>query len=98
MAQELGISIPGKIRIYADATAAIGFANGASGQSRMKHLDLRQAWIQQIRDRSIAEFIKVDGTDNKADFFTKLLSRVLFKEAESAMMAKLPANQGSLDK
>jgi hypothetical protein len=98
MAQELGISSSDKVHIYVDATAAIGFANGTSGQTRMKHLDLRQAWIQQVRDRSTAEFIKVDGTANKADFFTKLLSRVMFKEAEADLMAKLPAIQGSLDK
>jgi hypothetical protein len=51
-----------------------------------------------MRDRSTAEFIKVDGKENKADFFTKLLSMVMFKEAEAGLMATLPATQGSLDK
>jgi hypothetical protein len=63
----------------------------------MKHLDLRSAWIQQVRDRSIAVFTKIDGLENKADFFTKLLPRVQFKEFEQCLMGKLPANQGSLE-
>jgi hypothetical protein len=97
MANEMGIATPDKISIHVDATAAIGFANGTSGQSRMKHLDLRSAWIQQVRDRSLAVFTKIDGLENKADFFTKLLPRVQFKEFEQCLMGKLPANQGSLE-
>jgi hypothetical protein len=38
----------------------------------MKHIDLRQGWIKQLRDTSICHVEKVAGEENKADFFTKL--------------------------
>ena len=55
----------------------------------MKHIDLRSAWIQMLRNKKIVNIIKVPGTENGADFFTKLLSRMEFCKAESSMMAKI---------
>ena len=95
---EFGIPMPDVLQIYVDATAAIGFARGTSGTTRMKHLDLRAAWIQQLRDTSLADFVKVDGNMNEADFFTKLLPRIKFKEHEAKLMSKLPSDHGGLHK
>ena len=78
VADEVGIEVPQPIRIEIDANAALGFLNNSGSPSRMKHIDIRKGWIQQLRDRTIAEFIKVDGTLIKANFMTKLLSRVEF--------------------
>ena len=52
--------------------------------SRMKYIDLREAWVQQLRDRKLCEFDRVPGAKNVADFFTKVLDRVKFQEWEES--------------
>ena len=39
----------------------------------MKHIDVRSAWMQDLRYRGSINFVKVNGNDNPADFFTKIL-------------------------
>ena len=76
IAEEMGMEVSRPIEIEIDANAALGFINNTSSSTKMKHLDIREDWIQLIRDRGLAEFIKVDGKVIKADFMTKLLNRV----------------------
>ena len=70
--------VPRPLIIYIDATAAIGFIENTGGGGRMKHLDIKDGWIQQLRDRDIADYWKIDGPINLADFFTKLNDRVVY--------------------
>ena len=76
IAEEMGMEVNRPIEIEIDANAALGFINNTSSSTKMKHLDIREDWIQLIRDRGLADFIKVDGKVIKADFMTKLLNRV----------------------
>jgi hypothetical protein len=71
--EELGIPMPDTVPVMVDASAAKSFAEDTLGVGRMKHLDLRAAWIREMKDSKVVEFIKVDGTVNLADFFTKIL-------------------------
>jgi hypothetical protein len=89
VADEVGIEVPRPILIEIDANAALGFLNNSGSPSRMKHIDIRKGWIQQLRDRTIAEFVKVDGTIIKANFMTKLLNRVEFDQ-EYKRLAFIP--------
>ena len=52
----------------------------------MKHIDMRDGWVQQLRDHSKVKFHKIAGTDNDADFFTKVLPIPAFEKAMSKMM------------
>ena len=54
----------------------MGFINNTANSGKMKHLDIRKDWIQLVRDRGLAEFVKEDGKLIKADFMTKLHNRV----------------------
>ena len=78
IASELQLEVPRPLIIYIDATAAIGFIENTGGGGRMKHLDIKDGWIQQLRDRDIADYWKIDGPINLADFFTKLNDRVVY--------------------
>ena len=89
IAEELSIYVPNKIRVGVDAGAAIGFINNTGSPQRLKHIDLRLAWVNQLRDHSRVEFVKVIGTENPADFFTKIQGYPAFKEAEERMMQRL---------
>ena len=89
IAEELSIYVPNKIRVGVDAGAAIGFINNTGSPQRLKHIDLRLAWVNQLRDHSRVEFVKVIGTENPADFFTKIQGYPAFKEAEERMTQRL---------
>ena len=88
-ADELHIDVPDKIRIGVDAGAAIGFIRNTGAPARLKHINLRLSWVRQLRDNSKVDFYKVLGTDNPADFFTKIQAYPAFKEAEERLMGKL---------
>ena len=44
----------------------------------MRHIDVRESWVQQIRDRKNLSIHKISGTDNPADFFTKIMAKTEF--------------------
>ena len=72
-----------------DSTAAIGKIQGPRSSRKMKHLDLRDAWIQRLRNKKIVDIVKVLGTENGSDFFTKLVSMTDFCKEEHLLMTKL---------
>ena len=89
VAKELNLPVSDTIIMKVDSTAAIGKIQGPRGSGKMKHLDLRDAWIQRLRNKKIVDIVKVLGTENGADFFTKLLSRAEFCKHEDQLMTKL---------
>lgn len=88
MCEELGIPVEEKVKIHIDAGAAMGFINNTAAIGRMKHIDLRAAWIGTLRDKSI-EFIRIPGEDNRADFYTKIHTGPKVKEVLERSMGKL---------
>ena len=56
----------------------------------MRHIDMRSAWLKLLKDRQLIEFGSIKGTENPADFFTKIYSRKEFKAAHAKLMGKLP--------
>ena len=85
--EELSIDMPDKPTILSDATAALGFAGKADGTGKMKHIDLREAWIRQLKSDDVIR-VKVPGTLNQADPFTKILSLSDFQAHEDALMPR----------
>ena len=50
--QELNITVPDTPTVQADATAALGFASNTGTTGRLKHIDLREEWVQELRSNS----------------------------------------------
>ena len=73
IAEELGMSMPTPIGIHVDNAAAIAFSKGQVRRTKLKHIDVRQAWVQAMRDSNICVLHKVETSENLADFFTKIL-------------------------
>ena len=46
----------------------------------MKHIELRSAWVEQLRDTEKIGTVQTPGTSNPADYFTKILPRAATKE------------------
>ena len=89
-AKELGFKVKRPISIAVDAAAAISFAQGTAKRSRMKYIDMRQQWVQQLRNKDEIAYTKVAGTDNDADYFTKVHPRPKHLEFEARLMKRLP--------
>ena len=75
--------------------AAIGFITNTCSIGRMKHIDLRESWVEQLRRKGCIKWIKVPGTANRADTFTKILQGAEFEKGNAELMAPLP-NQGGM--
>ena len=70
--------------LHSDATAAIGIAR-RRGVGKIRHLDTADLWIQErLRNKDI-ELVKVLGTDNPADAFTKYLDAATMDKALARM-------------
>ena len=78
-----------------DAGAAIGFITNTCSIGRMKHIDLRESWVEQLRRKDCLEWIKVPGPENRADTFTKILNGTEFQKGTAGLMVPLP-NQGGM--
>lgn len=48
----------------------------------MKHIDIRENWANELRDRGKCFIAKIPGTENPADFLTKLFTAAEFKRLE----------------
>ena len=89
VADEIGIEVSRPIWVAVDAAAALGYINSTGTATRMKHLDLRDQWIQQMRTKDIVDYFKVEGVNNLADFFTKIHHGADFKTFQDRLMDSL---------
>ena len=82
MCSDLNIHTP--LRIHSDATAAIGIAR-RRGLGKLRHLDVEDLWVQEkVRNKQV-EIVKVLGTDNPADMFTKYVDAAILNKALQQM-------------
>ena len=90
--EELGMEVSSPQIIYTDATAAMGFFRNTGAGGKMKHIDIRLGWVQQIRDRSLVEWEKIPGPNNPADAMTKLLEGSDFDRHHNSPMRAITLN------
>jgi hypothetical protein len=85
--EELGIKAPDRIPVYNDAEAALGFFKnlGGASQSRLKHIDLRADWVTEMRDS--AKLVHIPGSENPANFLTKVLGATEFRRESEHLVA-----------
>ena len=74
LAKEIGfLDLSLVIRMGVDSNAAKQFV-ARRGLGRMRHLDVKNLWLQKdVRD-GLLEVIKIPGTENPADLMTKILT------------------------
>ena len=76
--RDLGMDL--KVRIFSDATAAIGIAK-RRGLGRIRHLATADLWIQEKVRSGQIELIKIPGKENPGDVFTKYVDKVTMENA-----------------
>lgn len=69
------------LNLLIDNKGAFDIAHTNAPSKRTKHLDLRHFYIQQQVHTGVIKLTQVPSTEQKADFLTKPVGRVLFKTA-----------------
>jgi hypothetical protein len=87
-ADEMGIPFPKPFTMQVDNKAAIAFSDNSAFKSKLKHIDVRQEWVQTLRNKSIVTTKYVRSEDNLADLFTKILTADIFEKLRNRMMFK----------
>ncbi len=77
-------------RLYEDNDACTAMANAQKPTSHTRHMDIRYHVLCERVERDLIILKHVDTTINKADHFTKLLSRVLFHGHIDYIMGHVP--------
>ena len=72
--QEIGFVITERIQLFTDSSAAKSFVS-RKGLGRMKHLEIRDLWLQREVGLGNVLVNKVEGPRNPADLLTKYLKR-----------------------
>ena len=92
--EEMGESMELPLQLLVDNTTAIAFSKGNVRRSKLKHIDVRQQWVEWLRDRTLVNLCHVDTKLNRADFFTKILDVDTFVRLRSMMMTDQPLDVG----
>ena len=71
---EMGFSITERIQLFTDSSAAKSFVS-RTGLGRMKHLEIRDLWLQREVGLGKVLVNKVEGPRNPADLLIKYLKR-----------------------
>ena len=74
VASELGFKLSEEIKLCTDSSAAKSFVS-KRGLGGMRHLQLRDLWLQQEVGEGRVVVEKVPGIGNPADLMTKFLGR-----------------------
>ena len=67
ISDELGYEFPCPFPLEVDNASAIAFSKGMTKRSKLRHIDVCQAWVEALRDQTIVELVKVDTKSNIAD-------------------------------
>ena len=74
LARELGfVGVSTTVKLGTDSSAAKSFVS-RRGLGRMRHLDIRDLWLQKEVADGLVEVVKLPGVQNPADLMTKMLS------------------------
>ena len=85
-ADEMVIPFPKPFTLQIDNKAAIAFADNSAFKSKLKHIDVRQEWVQTLRNHSIINPVYVPSEENLADIFTKILDAATCIRLRDRMM------------
>ena len=71
-------------------TTCIAFSKGNVRRSKLKHIDVRQQWVEWLRSQDLVNLSYVDTKVNPADFYTKILDIDTFVRLRDMTMVNRP--------
>jgi hypothetical protein len=85
IAEEMDIIVKWPMEIFVDNSSGISFQQSTNPNTKLRGIyDMREAWVQELRNKFKVKAVKVHTDKNLADMFTKCLAatvrRRLFDE------------------
>ena len=67
IADEMGMQMDMPLQLDVDNSTAIAFSKGRVRRGKLKHIDVRQAWVDVLRDSSIVklEYVNTKGCQSQ---------------------------------
>ena len=98
-ANEMGVEFNMPAILEMDNKAAEVFANDTAMNTKLRHIDQRQHWVQALRDKALIKAEHVNTELNLADIFTKALQGKAFRSQRDAFLhdCKDICTQGNID-
>ena len=75
LAKELGIMVENVVYLGTDSNAAKSFVS-RRGLGKMKHIEIKELWIQMEVAKGLIKVEKVKGKEIPADLMTKYLTKL----------------------
>jgi len=72
MLSEMGVDVSVMV-VSTDSSAAKSFAS-QRGLKKMRHIEVKELWLQEAVCRGKVKLVKIEGTKNPSDVFTKYLT------------------------
>jgi hypothetical protein len=88
ISEEMGMPIIKPMLLEMDNKTAEVFTNNTAFKTRLKHIDVRQHWVQVLRDKDIIKPQHLDTKLNTADLFTKIHDASDFIRLRDMIMVK----------
>ena len=88
IAEEMDIIVKWPMEVFVDNSSGISFQQSTNPNTKLRGIyDMREAWVQELRNKFKVKAVKVHTDKNLADMFTKCLAatvrRRLFDEIEA---------------
>ena len=93
MLRDLGQEV--KLRMHMDASAALGIAQ-RHGVGKVCHLSTSTLWLQEQELKRAVEIVKVPGSQNVADIFTKYLGHARMEQHLTTMNLEYRTGQAHI--
>ena len=98
VASELGLRLTGGgLVLKTDSEAAKSFVS-RRGLGRMRHIEVRELWLQEEVRKGLVTVAKVSGKENPADLMTKFLGKAEVIDRLKRMDIVWKERNGSLEK
>ena len=76
--RELSLSVEGSTGLLQDNLRAISWYEGVQGLRRVKHVGMNYHYVRDMVDKKFVSIDYTPSTENRADFFTKVLIGDIF--------------------
>lgn len=76
------------IIVYEDNQSTIKMAQMATGNSRVKHLEIKQSFIKEKLENKVIDLKYINTSDQLADIFTKALGGIMFRKLRDKLFSK----------
>jgi hypothetical protein len=90
--EEAGFKFPKPAVVQVDNQAAIAFSrkSDTGGRSKLRHIDLRQNWVNLLRESGLVACVHVSTVSNLSDLLTKALDTSTFRRLRDQLMYWCP--------